>query len=71
MSKRHYSYETSFKSFNETSVLDRSRRSEYHGQEYRPEIFIQTDDYDLILTSSPERNLTVRPRKKIQTMKKD
>ena len=43
--------------------VDRSRRSEYHGQEYRPEIFIQTDDYDLILTSSPERNLTVRPKK--------
>ena len=29
----------------------------------RPEIFIQTDDYDLILTSSPERNLTVRTKK--------
>ena len=46
-----------------TRQVDRSRRSEYHGQEYRPEIFIQTDDYDLILTSSPERKVTVGPKK--------
>ena len=49
-----------------TRQVDRSRRSEYHGQEYRPEIFIQTDDYDLILTSSPERNVTVGPKKENQ-----
>ena len=63
MSKRHYSYEMIQVSKHSTRQVDRSRRSEYHGQEYRPEIFIQTDDYDLILSSSPERNLTVRPKK--------
>ena len=57
MSKRHYSYEMIQVSNNSTRQVDRSRRSEYHGQEYRSEIFIQTDDYDLILSSSPERNL--------------
>ena len=55
MSKRLYSYEMIQVSNHSTRQVDRSRRSEYHGQEYRPEIFIQTDDYDLILSSSPER----------------
>ena len=63
MSKRHYSYEMIQVSNHSTRQVDRSRRSENHGQEYRPEIFIQTDDYNLILTSSPERNLTVGPKK--------
>ena len=63
LSKRYYSYEMIQVSNHSTRQVDKRRRSEYHGQEYRPEIFIQTDDYDLILSSSPKRNLTVGPKK--------
>ena len=62
MSKIYCSYEMIQVLTHSTRQVDRSRRSEYYGQECRSKIFIQTYDYDLILSSSPERKVTVRQK---------
>ena len=62
MSKRFHSCETAQVTDHSTKQVDRSRCSESHGQEYRPEISIQADDNDFESEersySSPERNST-------------
>ena len=66
MSKRFHSCESAQVADHSTSQVDRSRCSESHGQEYRPEISIQADDNDFESEersySSPERNSTAEQK---------